>query len=119
MISLRDYQAEAIQAIYAWFERRTDNPLVVMPTGTGKSVVIAGFVKGIMDAWPSQRILVVTHVRELVEQNAKALLRLWPEAPVGVYSAGLRRRDHDRQITFAGIQSIHKHAARLWPEPSC
>lgn len=85
----------------------------VVHHNTGKSVVIAGFVKGILDSWPSQRILVVTHVRELVEQNAKALLRLWPEAPVGVYSAGLKRRDYDRQITFAGIQSIHKKAGDL------
>lgn len=113
MIQLRDYQREAIAAIYSWFDKRQDNPLVVMPTGTGKSVVIAGFVKGVMDAWPGQRILVVTHVRELVEQNAKALLRLWPEAPVGIYSAGLKRRDEDKAITFAGIQSIHSKADKL------
>jgi DNA repair protein RadD len=112
-LQLRDYQVEAIQAIYTWFERHTTNPLVVMPTGTGKSVVIAGFVKGILEQWTSQRILVVTHVRELVEQNAKKMVELWPGAPVGIYSAGLKRRDYDQQITFASIQSIHRRAGEL------
>lgn len=112
-IVLRDYQREAIDAIYAWFGRHTTNPLIVMPTGTGKSVVIAGFIEGVLRAYPGQRILVVTHVRELVEQNAKKLVDLWPEAPVGVYSAGLNRRDTEAQVIFAGIQSIAARAGEL------
>ena len=112
-IQLRDYQREAIDAIYTWFGRHTTNPLIVMPTGTGKSVVIAGFIEGVLRAYPGQRILVVTHVRELVEQNAKKLVDLWPDAPVGVYSAGLNRRDTEAQVIFAGIQSIANRAGEL------
>jgi DNA repair protein RadD len=37
----------------------------------------------------------------------------WPEAPAGIYSAGLARRDIRAQILFAGIQSIHKHAVKV------
>lgn len=113
MITLRDYQREAIDAIYTWFGRHTTNPLIVMPTGTGKSVVIAGFIEGVLRGYPGQRILVVTHVRELVEQNAKKLADLWPGAPVGVYSAGLNRRDTEPQVIFAGIQSIANRATEL------
>jgi DNA repair protein RadD len=44
-LQLRDYQLEAVSGIYEWFEDHTDNPLVVMPTGSGKSAVIAVFVR--------------------------------------------------------------------------
>lgn len=112
-IQLRPYQQEAIQSIYDWFGANTTNPLLVLPTGTGKSVVIAGFIEGVLRHYPTQRILVVTHVKELVEQNAAKMLAIWPAAPVGVYSAGLGRRDTEASITFAGIQSIYNRAGEL------
>ncbi|WP_135470520.1 Hint domain-containing homing endonuclease [Crenalkalicoccus roseus] len=80
---------------------------------TGKSVVLAAFIREAIAAWPETRILVLTHVKELIAQNFQALLRLWPDAPAGVYSAGLSRRDIRAQVLFAGIQSIHRHADRV------
>lgn len=112
-MELRPYQRGAIDALYDYFAGNTGNPLVVMPTGTGKSVVIAGFVREAVSAWPETRILMLTHVKELIQQNFAALLRLWPNAPAGIYSAGLSRRDIRAQVLFAGIQSIHRHAARV------
>lgn len=112
-LALRDYQAEAVLAIYAWFEKRRDNPLIVLPTGSGKSLVIAGFARDVLSVWPTQRILVLTHVRELVAQNAERMRAVWADAPIGVYSAGLKRRDTHGSITFAGIQSIYKKAEEL------
>lgn len=113
MMELRNYQRGAIDALYDYFGQNTGNPLVVMPTGTGKSVVIAGFVREAVAAYPETRILMLTHVKELIAQNFQALIRMWPNAPAGIYSAGLSRRDINAQILFAGIQSIHKHAARV------
>lgn len=113
MMELRGYQTEAIEALYTYFSGNTGNPLVCMPTGTGKSVVIAGFIREAVTAYRGTRILVLTHVKELIQQNFMALLRAWPEAPAGIYSAGLSRRDLHAQILFAGIQSIHKHAAKV------
>jgi DNA repair protein RadD len=52
-------------------------------------------------------------VKELIQQNFLALLRAWPEAPAGIYSAGLSRRDIRAQVLFAGIQSIHRHARQV------
>ncbi|QYU70328.1 DEAD/DEAH box helicase family protein [Leptolyngbya sp. 15MV] len=112
-ISLRPYQRAAIDALYDYFAGNTGNPLVVMPTGTGKSVCIAGFIREAIAAYADTRVLVLTHVRELIQQNFQALLRAWPDAPAGIYSAGLSRRDIRAQILFAGIQSIHRHAFQV------
>ena len=107
-LTLRPYQSGAIQGIYNYFHEATGNPLVVIPTAGGKSLVMATFVEGVLKAFPDQRILIVTHVRELIEQNHAELLRLWPDAPAGIYSAGLKQRNIGARILFAGIQSIHK-----------
>ncbi len=107
---LRPYQQAAVEAIYRYFMANSGCPLVVMPTGTGKSIVIGAFVKGALEHYPGTRILVLTHVRELIRQNYARLIRLWPEAPAGIYSAGLGRRDLDGRAVYAGIQSIHRKA---------
>ena len=112
-LSLRPYQRSAVDALYSYFAEHTGNPLVVMPTGTGKSVVIAGFIREAIESYRDTRVLVLTHVKELIQQNFQALLRAWPDAPAGIYSAGLSRRDIHAQILFAGIQSIHRHAYKV------
>ncbi len=112
LLELRPYQQEAVTSIWKYFqENPVGNPLVAMPTATGKSVVIAGFLESVYRLYPMQKVLVLTHVKELIGQNYAKLRALWPNAPAGIYSAGLKRKDvHDR-IVFAGIASIAKHAA--------
>lgn len=105
-VTLRPYQDEAVSAVFDWFGREQGNPLVVVPTGGGKSVIMAALIHDILEQHPRERVLIVTHVKELIAQNHAALLRAWPDAPAGMYSAGLRRREHDAQILFAGVQSI-------------
>lgn len=113
LISLRSYQQEAVDSIWRYFQTQAGNPCIAMPTGTGKSIVIAGFLESIYRQFPMQKVLVLTHVKELIVQNCDKLLKLWPNAPAGVFSAGLRRKDvHDR-IIFAGIASIAKHAEKF------
>jgi DNA repair protein RadD len=107
-LTLRPYQLAAIDGIYHYFDQQTGNPLIVIPTAGGKSLVMGRFIEGVLKAFPDQRILVVTHVRELIEQNHGELARIWPEAPAGIYSAGLKQRDIHARILFAGIQSIHR-----------
>jgi DNA repair protein RadD len=107
----RDYQVLAAQSIWDYFTAgKTGNPLVVMPTGTGKSHVIAEFLKSVLYHFPYQRIQIVTHVKELIEQDYKKLLDAWPTAPVGIYSAGLKRKDIHDNIVFGGIASMAKKA---------
>ena len=110
MLTLRPYQQAAIDAIYGYFAGNAGHPLVVIPTAGGKSLVMAAFIEGVLRAWPDQRILIVTHVRELIAQNHAELIGLWRDAPAGICSAGLGRRDLGARILFAGIQSIHRSA---------
>ncbi|CUH39028.1 type I restriction enzyme EcoKI subunit R [Jannaschia seosinensis] len=113
MLTLRPYQQAAITAIYGYFQTHTGNPLVVIPTAGGKSLVMAAFIEGVLKAWPDQRVLVVTHVRELIAQNHAEMIGLWPEAPAGIYSAGLGKREAQARVLFAGIQSIHRRAREI------
>lgn len=104
---LRDYQQRAINQLYLWFENnKTGNPCLVMPTGSGKSHVVAALCKDALQNWPETRVLMLTHVKELIEQNAEKMLLHWKGAPLGIYSAGIGRRDIGEPITFAGIQSV-------------
>lgn len=105
-----EFQEEAIDSIFHYFQKKNGNPIVVMPTGTGKSIVLAGFCKKVFNYYPKQKFLVVTHVKELIEQNYDKLLTMWPSAPAGIYSAGLNKRDIHNSIIFAGIGSVAKRA---------
>lgn len=113
MLNLRPYQEAAVTAIYGYFANHSGHPLVVIPTAGGKSIVLSAFIQGVLRQWPDQRILVVTHVRELIAQNHAEMKGLWPEAPAGIYSAGLGRREIDARVLFAGIQSIHRRAYEI------
>lgn len=105
---LRYYQEDAINSFYDYFlQGHTGNPVAVMPTGTGKSLVIAGFIKKVMTQYPFQRMLCLTHVQELIEQNSEKLSIFWPQAPQGVYCSGLDRKELGYPITFASIASVH------------
>lgn len=108
---LRDYQRFAVDSLYKYFMEHKGNPVIAMPTGTGKSLVIAGFIHELFQKWPTQRVMMLTHVKELIEQNADKLTTVWPAAPVGIYSAGLKSKEANYPITFAGIQSCRKAAA--------
>lgn len=108
----RDYQVFARDEIFRYFdEGGKGNPVVAMPTGTGKSVVIADFVAEVFRRYAGQRIVKLTHVKELIQQNYDKLRTLWPTAPAGIYSAGLGRREFYSPIVFAGIASAIKVAA--------
>lgn len=112
-LKLRWYQVEAISACMDYLRDNPGlNPLIVCPTGSGKSVIIAKIaelIDGIVERDPNAVILVVSHVREILEQDAEELEGLLGADRVGVYSSGLKRRER-RQVTVAGIQSIHRKA---------
>lgn len=111
--TLRDYQAEGIDALLHHLAIPQCNPLVVHPTGAGKSVFQAGFISRVLSHWPTERFLLVTHVKELLQQNASKISALLPGVGVGFYSAGLGKKETGYQITIAGIQSVYRHAHRM------
>ena len=113
MITLRDYQVKTNQMLTEWFHKNpTGHPCVVLPTGSGKSIVIADFCKTALDSWPTTRIVMLTATKELVQQNYNKIKMIWPNAPTGIYCAGLGRKEID-QITFGSIQSLRKKAGLL------
>lgn len=109
---LRWYQREAIDATYAYLNGHpSKNPLIVLPTGAGKTRVISTITNDCVKR--KGRVVVVSHVKELLEQCAADMGRLCGADNVGIYSAGLNSRDTDHPIIIAGIQSIHKRANEL------
>jgi len=109
---LRNYQQRAIDDLYEWLGKNKGNPCMVLPTGSGKSHIVAALCKDALQSWPETRILMLTHVKELIEQNADKMLQHWPNAPLAIYSASLNRRQIDA-ITFAGIQSVRDRANQI------
>ena len=63
-MELRDYQQAAVEAVYGHLRERDDNPLVVIPTGGGKTPVIASICRDAVTLWQG-RVLVLAHVKEL------------------------------------------------------
>lgn len=108
LLKPRSYQTECVSAIYNYFATQHGNPICALPTGTGKSVIIAMFLESVFRHYPNQRVLVLTHVKELIEQNHAKLMSFWPQAPAGINSAGLGQRDWNMPIIFAGIGSVVK-----------
>ena len=88
--------------------------LLVGPTGSGKSVVLAALARRMVET--GGRALVLSHVAELIAQDAAACIRqLGPDA-VGIFSAGLDLRQTDRAVTVASIQSVYRQAPLLGPQ---
>lgn len=108
-MQLRPYQQEAINATYQWLRTHQGNPCIVAPTGSGKSPIIATICRDAVSLW-NGRVLVLAHVKELLEQTANTLRRIDPTLDIGVYSAGLNSRDTSQQVIVAGIQSVYNKA---------
>lgn len=111
-IKLRQYQQEAVNAVWEHLRTRDDNPCVVIPTGGGKAICLAELASQAVKQW-NGRVLILAHVKELLEQNAEKVKLLCPEIPVGIYSAGLKSRQTQEPIIVAGIQSVAKKAGDL------
>lgn len=115
MLTPRWYQEEAIeQGIFDYYNKgNKGNVILKLPTGSGKSLVQAEAIKRIVTAYPTQRILCLAHVSELVTQNHAELLGQYPAADAGIYAASVGKKQLRNQITFAMIQSIYQKADQV------
>lgn len=105
---LRWYQNEAVEAAYSYLCSKSGNPVINLPTGSGKSWVIAELARRAVEDFGG-RVLVVQHRKELIDQNADKVRQL-VSIPVGRYSAGLRRFQTAEDIVLCGIQSVYDKA---------
>ena len=112
MITLRPYQEDVKTAVYDHLRSRDDNPCAVVPTAGGKTPIMASICKDAVGLWGG-RVLILAHVKELLEQTADKLKVVCPEIGFGIYSAGLKRRDTQNPVIVASIQSVYKRACEL------
>ncbi len=103
-MNLRPYQHEAVNKTIEFLELKKGNPCIIAPTGSGKSLVIASLIERL-----NKKVLILSHRKEILEQNEEKLLRIAPNLSVGIYSASLKRKQI-RPVTFGQIQSIAKLA---------
>ncbi|MBY6185881.1 DEAD/DEAH box helicase [Marinobacter hydrocarbonoclasticus] len=104
--TLRPYQQEAVKAVITHFRQKRTPAVVVLPTGAGKSLVIAELAR-----LARGRVLVLTHVQELVAQNREKFDSYGLES--SVYSAGLGEKDLSAKVVFASVQSLARAAGQL------
>lgn len=105
----RWYQTEAVESFLSFVQSERDparNPVLVLPTGTGKSIIIARIIQRAITRWSDTRVLMLSHVGELVRQDAEKLALVWPEAQIGICSATLGSKDTQTQILFGNVQSV-------------
>jgi DNA repair protein RadD len=118
-VILRDYQSRSVADLFDWWTKHQDNadiPLLVLPTGSGKSVICAEIVRQMWEQWPEYRprTVVLVPSKELAEQNAGKLQALLPaNIHVGYVSASLGKKQHHADVIVATIGSIHKSAHLL------
>jgi DNA repair protein RadD len=111
-MQLRPYQQAAKAAVYQHLRSKNNNPCVVVPTAGGKTPLMASICEDAVGPW-NGRVLILSHVKELIEQTADKLRRVCPEVDFGIHSAGLGRRDIDQPVILAGIQSVYERAREM------
>lgn len=108
-MQLRPYQQQAVDAAWEFLRTQDGHPVISLPTGSGKSLVIAELARHAVREWDG-RVLVVTHVHELIQQNADKLRTLAPDLDIGIYSASAGSRDTENPVVFVQIQSAFRKA---------
>lgn len=107
MFRPRPYQLETIDAIENSMRAGRKSVLTELPTGAGKTIVMAESVRRWKEQWPETRVLILAHAQELVAQNAAKLRVHWDRPDqIGVFCASLNRKQADRPITYASVQSV-------------
>ena len=106
-MKLRYYQRNAIDALHSWFDTKPEDPaLIALPTAAGKTIIFSHFIKEVFHKNPKARFLIMAHRKELVAQAESKLKSVWPDAPVGVLAAGMKRFQHNAQILVASRDTL-------------
>lgn len=105
-MKLRYYQQEAIDETLKWLDTQHTHPLIVLPTGSGKTIVFATIIKQLFEKNPSCRVLILAHRQELIGQARDKLLSVWPQAPCGILAAGLKEFDTESNIVIASRDTL-------------
>lgn len=99
ILELRDYQAAAVRIIGGRLEAGCHRGYFAMPTGTGKSQILAELARR-----EPGRVLVVAHRLELIAQLREAMAAAVGSGAVGV--VGIGEHEPGRRVTVATIQAL-------------
>ena len=105
VIQLRPYQNEVIKRIK---ESNSNRQLVVLPTGTGKTIVFSELARQL-----DKPTLILAHRDELINQAVEKMRFVWPHANIGVVKG--KRHEPNQQITVASVQSLHQRRLERMP----
>lgn len=105
-VALRPYQAEAIEAVRGAFRNGARTPLLVMPTGAGKTVVFSSIAASAVAK--GRRVLVLAHRRELVKQASAKLTAAG--VAHGIIAPGFEPTGHPVQV--ASVQTLARRLDR-------
>jgi DNA repair protein RadD len=101
----RWYQTESKDSLLK--DIKQYNPLIAVPTGAGKTIIMGRFISDFLKSHPTYNILIISNTKEILKQNYKTISNFFPEINIGLYSSGLKSKTINK-ITIAGIQSIYK-----------
>ncbi|MCT8344697.1 DEAD/DEAH box helicase [Photorhabdus kleinii] len=102
IFTLRPYQQEAVDATINHFRHHHEPAVIVLPTGAGKSLVIAELAK-----LAHGKVLVLAHVKELVAQNYSKYCAYG--LPADIFSAGLQQKQSTGKVVFGSVQSVARN----------
>jgi len=103
----RQYQLDVVEAWYNAIKEGSTKPVVAVPTGAGKTVIMGAMIHAYLNDNPHNKVVVLSHTREILQQDHASLQVFFPDDEIGLYSAGLKSKTIG-QITVAGIQSVYR-----------
>jgi len=120
-LKLRDYQTEAIDAVFAAWSDGMQRPAIVLPTGAGKTVVFSQLVKefflrqskrenAIGDMQGASRVIILVHRDELADQAIAKLRSIAPDLNVGKVKA--KDDDTDADVMVCSVQTLATPSGR-------
>jgi superfamily II DNA or RNA helicase len=110
VLRLRPYQADAMEAVRAAWDRGMMRPAVVLPTGAGKTVVFAHLISTWLGLNRGRRCLVLAHRTELIEQAADKLHDVAPHLRIGIVKAN--QNETLAEVIVGSVQTLKSENRR-------
>lgn len=105
MIVLRHFQQQAVDACFQEMPH-TVAQIQEVATGGGKTVIMAMTAKRILETWKEAKIILISHVAELIEQDSAMMEAVGLK--VAIYADSLGRKETEGDVVCAMIQSVHR-----------
>ena len=102
-MQLRNYQSQALSSVIVNFNNEVNKQLLILPTGSGKTVIMAAIAYYYLEENKSKRLLLLAHRDELLTQAYTTIKKFWPEAEIGICKA--ERDEIDKQIVIGSVQT--------------